>query len=131
MKHLKKYNESKVLDIQNWKLRDEFIEEIKTIFFVEFELDIEVPRIHTLPKHGTHNHTNSIDINITIPHTQRVTATGLNVEEFIDYIEWSKESYDGLAEINVGLLRLMDAYSINDIEVSYFDSLDRVRIRVR
>jgi hypothetical protein len=73
----------------------------------------------------------NIDINITIPHKDiGVQATGLNVEEFIDYVEWSKESYDGLAEINVGLLRLMDAYSINDINVSYFDSLSSVRIRV-
>jgi len=120
MKHLKKYNESKVFNVQNSKLRSEFIEEVKTIFFVEFEVKIEF-NVYT----ATH-----LDINITIPHSQRVVATGLDIEEFIDYIEWSKESYEGLEEINVGLLRLMDAYSINDVEVCYFDSLNTVRIRV-
>lgn len=126
MKHLKKYNESNVLNLSDSKLRKLFIEEVKTIFFVEFEVDIE-----TRPNQWPHNNiSDSIDINITIPHKQRVNATGLNVEEFIDYVEWSKESYDGLAEINVGLLRLMDAYSINDINVSYFASSQSLRIRV-
>jgi hypothetical protein len=127
MKHLKKYNESNVLNLSDSKLRKLFIEEVKTIFFVEFEVDIETYRNWNYPHN---NISDSIDINITIPHKQLVNATGLNVEEFIDYVEWSKESYDGLAEINVGLLRLMDAYSINDINVSYFDSLSSVRIRV-